>query len=400
MERSKTTRIIVGLALLACTACSPEKANPDEAPEPLHTERQESDSTDADVSGIDTNTFEITTTTVALRARDFPSPGGRVVNIMVIGVDSRLGDHGAHADANHLVRCFLDSGMVEILSIPRDTEADAGFPDTTDLNRLTNVRSAKGRKAYLNAVSEITGVSPIHYYVEFGFSQAVGLLELIGYKSNAISTLRVLRSRQAYRAGDFQRAYNQGRFIRSILLREIPDAHRFVKGLLLRGALSMVETNLPFDKAQQIAEELVSHGFNGTADRSWVRLEPPVLLRVQAFDFDSANIEALHAAVDAKVSGLLKDSTRITTDTYERQLQNLLAKADAANSAASVIRLLQRPFEQRAWMQVTNRKKRGEYREHLCRSLEKAYRTVKNVKKADAILEYMELEMQLEEVKP
>jgi len=148
--------------------------------------------------GIDTTAFVINDSSVTLKNQNFPLPQGRVINIMVTGIDSRLGDNMAHADANHVLRFFLDSGLVEIISIPRDTPADAGFDDTTGFNRLTNVRANRGRRTYLNTVSKIAGISSIDYYVEFGFSQAIGLLELLGYKDNASSTLRVLRSRQAY----------------------------------------------------------------------------------------------------------------------------------------------------------------------------------------------------------
>lgn len=36
----------------------------------------------------------------------FPKPSGRIVNVMIIGIDSRLGEKTARADANHLIRFF------------------------------------------------------------------------------------------------------------------------------------------------------------------------------------------------------------------------------------------------------------------------------------------------------
>ena len=111
--------------------------------------------------GIDTVSFHVTDSTVTLKSSGFPAPLGRVINVMITGVDSRLGDPMGHADANHLVRFFVDSGCVEIISIPRDTPSDAGFEDTTGLNKLTNVRANRGRATYLKAICEIAGVQKI-----------------------------------------------------------------------------------------------------------------------------------------------------------------------------------------------------------------------------------------------
>lgn len=135
---------------------------------------------------------------VILDPDDFPKPSGRIVNIMIIGIDSRLGEKTARADANHLIRFFLDSGAIEIISVPRSTYADAKFTDPNG-QLVGNVRLTLGRERYLKEIKRITEVSPIDYYVEFGFSQAIGIIELMGYSNNASNALRVIRSRKADR---------------------------------------------------------------------------------------------------------------------------------------------------------------------------------------------------------
>ncbi|MFA5511743.1 MAG: hypothetical protein WC313_04765, partial [Candidatus Kapaibacterium sp.] len=121
---------------------------------------------------------------------------GRRINIALTGVDSRLGDRYKHADANHIISILLDSGKIEIISIPRDTPADAGYDDTTGQNKLTIVRAAKGRKAYFQELCRIGEVDKIHYFAELGFSQAIGIIEWLGFdKPN--ETLQILRSRSA-----------------------------------------------------------------------------------------------------------------------------------------------------------------------------------------------------------
>jgi len=347
-----------------------------------------------DEEPLDSFIFEVNDSLIRLRSDTFPKPSGAVVNIMVTGTDSRLGDNVNHADANHLVRFFTDSGYVEIISIPRDTYADAGFDDTTGFNKLTNVRANKGRTAYLQAVSEITGVQPIHHYVEFGFSQAIGLLELMGYKSNATGTLRVLRARHTYRAGDFQRSYNQGRFIRRVLLTNMRRTDDMVGDLALRAALMLVDTDLTYDRTAEILRKMKASGFNDDPARIWVRMEPPVVMRVQTLSFSPGEIDSLNARIDQKVSRLGLDSAGVTTDVYEHRLDELLASAeqDSAAHPKRVIHKLKRPFEQRAWLQVTDVDRRRMYRRRLSTLLANAYDKVGWGNSAKSVRDYLKTE--------
>jgi len=346
--------------------------------------------------GIDTTTFHVSDTTITLKNQDFPAVSGKVVNVMITGVDSRLGDPMGHADANHLLRFWLDSGYVEIISIPRDTYYDAGFEDSTGLNKLTNVRANRGRTTYLKAVCEIAGVSKIDYYVEFGFSQAIGLLELLGYKDNASGTLRVLRSRQAYSAGDFQRVYNQGQFIRQALLRNFERTDGFLGEVAIRAALLLVETNMSYSDADNILTSLRNHGFGNDNSKVWVRLKPAVISKMKVYDFDEENVNEINKQISHKIHRLGLDSVKITEETYEKKLAKLLdrASADSAKSPTSVVRLLKRPYDQRAWLQITDRDRRAQYRSRLCGLLSNAYTRVKNPAAAQKILDYMKIEEQ------
>jgi len=296
--------------------------------------------------GEDTTKFDITDSTITLKNDRFPNPSGRVINIMVTGVDSRLGDNMAHADANHLLRFFVDSGCVEIISLPRDTYFDAGFEDSTGLNKLTNVRANRGRTKYLAAIAEICGVPKIDYWVEFGFSQAIGLLELLGYRDNASSTLRVLRSRQAFSAGDFQRVYNQGQFMRQAILRNFHNMQNIIGDLAVRAALMMVETNLTYAVCDDITTQLAEHGFKNDPTRIWVRIKPAMVTRMKVYEFDSSSVNEINRQIAHRVTRLGLDSVQITEETYERRLSKLIEKAatDSAKSPKSVIRALKRPF--------------------------------------------------------
>ncbi len=330
----------------------------------------------SDQDGIDTSSFTITDSTIQIKNDTYPRPAGRVVNLLVTGIDARLGEHSGRADANHVVRFFLDSGCVEVISIPRGTYADAGYPDTSQFNMIANVRTARGQTAYLNEAAKIAQVPKIDYWVEFGFSQAIGLLELMGYKDNASSTLRVLRSRKAYATGDYQRSYNQGQFIRQAILRTFDKTDDILGQLAMRAALVIVETNLTYDATQYLLSELRSHGFSSsTAQRAWVRMKPEMISRFQVFDFDSSGVNNLDAQISKRVDPTIPDSAAKRSADYERRLTGIIdrAAADSAKSPRKVITNLHRPFSQRAWLQIQDRRKRAAMRNRICGLLISAY---------------------------
>ena len=387
--------------LLVALVCCMSACSGGDAQDPVEQRSQESATADTakpsktlNADGIDTTAFTVTDSTVQLKSDAFPKPGGRVVNVMVTGVDARLGSNTLHADANHLIRFFLDSGCVEIISIPRDTEADAGFEDSTGLNRLTNVRANRSRESYHKAVAEITGISKVDHWVEFGFSQAIGLLELIGYRDNASSTLRVLRSRQAYASGDFQRSYNQGQFMRQIMLRHFQNTDGIVGDIAIRAALALVETDLTYDRVSFILDELRAHGFGSSPDRAWVRLKPSVIAKFKVYDFNKENVNQIDAMISQKITRLGLDSVPITAETYERRLNRIIegAAADSAKAPQRVISKLRRPYEQRAWLQVPDRTQRKRHRDRLTGLLISAYQRTKNPTAAERIQRYVELE--------
>lgn len=210
---------------------------------------------------------------------------GRSVTIAITGIDSRLGVEQAHADANHVLRIWLDQGRIEIISVPRGTYADAGF-SSSSLNIIANYRARKGRAAYLRKLAEMTGVGKIDYYVEVGFSQAMGIFELLGFKGSAATTLHVLRTRKAFGIGDHQRCYNQAQFIRQMILKHFPRSEGVLDALALRGALALAQTNLPYNVAQGIIAALRAKGFPRSERDVRIELRPR-RFRVKDFDFRS-----------------------------------------------------------------------------------------------------------------
>ena len=338
----------------------------------------------------------LTDSTILGIRKEFPMPSGRVVNVLITGIDSRLGQKSARADANHIVRFFLDSGCIELISIPRGTFAMIRKGDTSGGNIIANVRSIFGQERYIREITKIAKVKSIDYYIEFGFSQAMGIIELLGYKDNAASTLRVLRSRKAFTTGDHQRSYNQGQFIRQAILKVFDQTDDLVGKVGIRAALALANTNLSYDATNYLLSEIRKHGFNSMGhERIWVRMKPNYLSQMKHLNFDSANVEQLESGIEKKVKGML-EGDRKTPEGYAKKLQNLVKKAaaDSAKNPARVINALAFPFQQKAWMQVKDKQERVQLRNRICTLLIDAFNRTNKTIDAKTVQDYVQLEQE------
>lgn len=105
MERSKTQWFITLLCAILLTACSvsEQEQQPDALPDSLTQDSVHADTVgNKAVADVDNGSadFVVTDTTMTLRQSQFPKPTGSVINVMITGVDTRMGAYGTHADAN------------------------------------------------------------------------------------------------------------------------------------------------------------------------------------------------------------------------------------------------------------------------------------------------------------
>ncbi|MGA1278395.1 MAG: hypothetical protein ACO30P_08240 [Candidatus Kapaibacteriota bacterium] len=393
------------LSILVLASCSKEQSQPEQIQNQKKEQSKTADTmplkkdsipmTKADTAKKDSVQLVSDSTILGIR-KDFPMPSGRVVNVLITGIDSRLGQKSARADANHVVRFFLDSGCIEIISIPRGTFSLIKKGDTEGGNIIANVRSIFGQQRYIKEVTKIAKIKSIDYFVEFGFSQAMGIIELLGYSDNAASTLRVLRSRKAFTTGDHQRSFNQGQFIRQAILKVFDRTDGMIGQVGIRAALALTNTNLSYDATNYLLSELRKHGFtSSTHDRIWVRMKPNYLSQMKHFNFDSSNVETLEAGIEKRVKGQLEGS-RKTPEGYAKKLQALVKKAaaDSAKNPARVISALAFPYQQKAWMQVKDKKERIIVRDRICSLLIHAFTRTNKPVDAKTVQDYLNLEQE------
>ncbi|MGB9771195.1 MAG: hypothetical protein ACPLX7_04355 [Candidatus Kapaibacteriota bacterium] len=325
-----------------------------------------------------------------------PRYTGRRINIAVVGLDSRVGTNSNHADANHIISILLDSGKIEIVSVPRDTPADAGYDDSTGQNKLTVVRAARGRNFYLNELARIAQLDTIHYYVEVGFSQVIGFLEFFGYRDPK-STLQVLRSRKGLGGDDYQRCYNQAQFIRQMILKNYRRVGEgFAGNLLIRGALALLTTNLTFDAVSKVISKLNTFGFPRSDKDITIKIRPPIPIKFKVYDFTKQEVvdKLIEKIENFNQTHNEKDSVKV--DVY-RLLDNqlTLAEKDTLKYPKRVVSRLSVFYNQKAWLQIENPEQREAIRSRFENCLVAAYNKLNQRVNAKKVREEMYLEREM-----
>lgn len=318
-----------------------------------------------------------------------PVIGGRVINILVVGLDSRLNVRGGRADAIHLFTVNPDSGVVEIMAIPRGTYCDMGYPDTTTFNIIANAW-ALGHASFMKRIAELTKRGPVKYYAEVGFSQAMGIIEMLGYK-DPVGTLRFLRNRKGMATGDIQRSYNQASFLRQSLIGKFSLFTGATGDVLLSAGLRFLQTNLSKEFCQGLIYALSQRNFpQHRSDAVRVRMLPMYRFRLKEMTADSSTV----ARAAAREEHLVPDDA-ITVNVPSYLRRNLRqAVADSARPG-QVINRLKRLSEQHAWLQIQDRPTRVALRDSVTLLLARAYRRVGKTAEAQNVEASRQAEEQL-----
>lgn len=321
---------------------------------------------------------------------------GRLVTILITGLDSRMGTKYNHADANHLIKIWLDSSFIQVISIPRGTFVDLGRTDSINTNYLANVRSTRGIEKYHKEICKITKTEKIDYFIEFGFAQAIGLIELLGFKENSKQMLQVLRSRKSYGIGDYQRSYNQGMFIRQSIIKQINKKDDIFEDLLLRAGLSLVETNLNFTKLKEIISELKSKQIGKDIANFQIKLMPKFTNNVKLFDFyDKEEQKKLIGIVNNTAKNLGLEDKNYDYNAYlTNKIRSKIkfVEKDTVKNPMNIQKQLKTMYDQHIWLQITNNKDRDEIRTSISKILVKSFENTGNRQEAKRIIDAMELE--------
>lgn len=318
------------------------------------------------------------------------------INIALIGVDGRFGSSGGHADANHVLSIMPEIGKVEIISIPRDTYVYCGYEDSTGLNKLTVFYMARGKKAYLDTIAKITRLGSVPYYIEFGFSQAMGILRWLGFNSS--QTLQVLRTRKSFAVGDYQRVYNQAQFIRQAMVRNFGLLNGPLRPVVLRGVLALVRTNLNYEKLSEIAESLNQTSFAESADNISIKVRPSLKVNFKVFDFSNQeNVSSLRNQLNLDHIAE-KDTTAFSPKDFQGYLSKKIegiifsAAKDTLKNPTIAINKVKNIYSQKVWLQIADTQKSLNYSRQISAILITSYNKKKDSISARAVLDALKAE--------
>lgn len=316
-----------------------------------------------------------------------PPIRGRLINVLVIGIDSRLSARSARGDALHLVTINPDSAVVEIMSIPRDTYVDLGYPDTTRFNIIANAK-LPGNGNLMRKVSDLAKRGPVKYYIEVGFSQAMGILEILGYRE-PVKTLQFLRTRRTLPGGDIQRAHNQAVFMRQNLIDKFPLLTGGTGDLIISSGLNFLTTNLTREFCLGLVYNLEKAGFpQHRHDAVRLRMLPGNNIRLKQMLTDSATVNATLDRV-RRMHGE-GDDPNIDVTNYLRRV-NLRAMKDSSHPG-QIVHRLRRLHEQHAWLQIQDVDTRLGIRDTLSGLLEFALQKVGKAGEAEEVRRVREAE--------
>ena len=182
--------------------------------------------------------------------------------MVLLGSDARAGDTQSRSDVTILVRADVNTGVIDLISIPRDTMISLDIYGTQKINAAYAYGGPAGA---VSAVSEFAGV-PIRHYAEINFDSLVNLVDYLGGVTVTVpesfsggngsvtleageqvltgeQALGFARERYNVSGGDFSRAQAQRLIITSIIKQVLSTPVTELPGTIEQ-LLGMVSTDL------------------------------------------------------------------------------------------------------------------------------------------------------------
>ncbi|HCC83244.1 TPA: hypothetical protein DEP96_00160 [Candidatus Uhrbacteria bacterium] len=312
-----------------------------------------------------------------LEADAAPFGEENVINVLVLGLDSRKEGKEQHCDAIHLFAINVKDWTVKVTSVPRGTYSyiPPGNYLPTDYY-LANACAFAGLDYGIAQIEHILGVKA-DYVVTAGFSQVLGSLRVLGLPTT--SSLQWLRHRQSYAIGDPQRSQNQAVFIVDVL-RKFGGTGSHVPAALQYLLYSFVNTKMDFSTARALYEGLVTADINAHPEKITYDMKPFYV--TQDLHLDFANSDAQVATLLARLQGRLSkdDLSNRTISDVQNELVAYLDKALADDGSEFAV-----VMAAESWRQVEDEAKR----EELHYTYMAKYVTELNVTNHEAAVQYV-----------
>lgn len=186
-----------------------------------------------------------------------PFGDDHVMNILVLGIDSRKEGEEQHCDAIHMFSVNVDTWDVVVTSVPRGTTATLPPGDWKPTEYyLANACAYGGLDYGIAQIERIVGVKH-DFLVTVGFSQTLGVLRALSLPTT--ESLQWLRHRQSYAIGDPQRSHNQAIFMEDLIQRFGTEDTQ-ISLPLLYVLYKFIDTDMPFGTVKALYQGYVAAG--------------------------------------------------------------------------------------------------------------------------------------------
>ncbi len=270
---------------------------------------------------------DVVNNVLAARTREITAEGevpfgdSDVINVLVLGIDSRKEGNEQHCDAIHLFSVNVKDWTMTVTSVPRGTYAyiPPGNYAASEYY-LANACGYAGLEYGISQIERVIGVKA-DYVVTAGFSQLLGSLRVLGLPTT--SSLQWLRHRQSYQIGDPQRSHNQAIFLEDVL-RKFGVTENKVPVTLQYVLYRMIDTDMDFGTARALYDGFVASGA-ATNPESITQVMKPFYATVD-YHLDFENSDAQVAALLDRIRPYMSSadlSGRTLADVQDELIQYL-----------------------------------------------------------------------------
>lgn len=253
-------------------------------------------------------------------SQDNPFDEDGQLAVLLLGLDKRASaDNSGHCDAIQLLEIDKNINQVLITAVPRGTYSPLppGKAATSSDYYIANACDLGGLDYGIKQIERVLG-KKADYLAIVGFSQTLGILRNL--ELPAVDTLRWLRHRQSYWAGEPQRAHNHSTFIKQMLLKYLSDDISKLDLAWQYLLYQQVQTDLTFDQVKVIAQILSQMDLAANPDKIKLSMQPPYA--VEEIVFDAENLSTYLDSRLGPIEHLLSadDYQNLDQETAQQQL--------------------------------------------------------------------------------
>lgn len=274
-----------------------------------------------------------------------------VVRVLLVGLDSRVGQTSGHCDVIQFIEINRKTEQVQITAVPRGTYSPLpGGPHASSSYYVSNACGIGGLEYGIKQIERILG-RQADYLVTVGFSETLGMLRHLELPTT--ETLQWLRHRQGYSIGEPQRAHNHSTFIKQMLVDRLPAEMSVVDVPFQYIMYKMVHTDLTFEEVRFITATLVDMDVKHHPERITLVMRPWYQVQDIAYDPERAgeHVEQMLAPIKRWLSPEDYSSSTLA-DIQDRLLRTIEEKK---TDPAFVVWA----YENDVWLQIEDDAKRG-----------------------------------------